>query len=266
MPSDSTEVAISTDVADPVEPLFRELEARIHELRPAEDLAPLEKAYRFAAARHQGQKRVSGEPYMTHPVLVTRQLAEMHMDMVCLETGLLHDVVEDTSATLDEVRRTFGEEVARCVDGVTKLGKLNLASREERQAESVRKMLLAMVNDIRVVIVKLADRLHNMRTLGSLPREKQERIAQETLEIYPPIAHRLGMGKIRGELEDLAFRYLEPEASAELLKELHAAQAENEAFLNEIKHTVEVNLAREGIPSRVDTRLKRAYSVFNKLK
>ncbi|HLX46426.1 MAG TPA: bifunctional (p)ppGpp synthetase/guanosine-3',5'-bis(diphosphate) 3'-pyrophosphohydrolase [Bryobacteraceae bacterium] len=266
MPSDSTEVAISTDVADPVEPLFRELEARIHELRPAEDLAPLEKAYRFAAARHQGQKRVSGEPYMTHPVLVTRQLAEMHMDMVCLETGLLHDVVEDTSATLDEVRRTFGEEVARCVDGVTKLGKLNLASREERQAESVRKMLLAMVNDIRVVIVKLADRLHNMRTLGSLPREKQERIAQETLEIYSPIAHRLGMGKIRGELEDLAFRYLEPEASAELLKEFDAARPANEALLNEIKHTVELHLAREGIPARVETRMKRAYSVFQKLK
>jgi GTP pyrophosphokinase len=266
MPSDSTEVAVSTDVADPVEPLFRELEARIHELRPAEDLAPLEKAYRFAAARHQGQKRVSGEPYMTHPVLVTRQLAEMHMDMVCLETGLLHDVVEDTSATLDEVRRTFGEEVARCVDGVTKLGKLNLASREERQAESVRKMLLAMVNDIRVVIVKLADRLHNMRTLGSLPREKQERIAQETLEIYSPIAHRLGMGKIRGELEDLAFRYLEPEASAELLKEFDAARPANEALLNEIKHTVELHLAREGIPARVETRMKRAYSVFQKLK
>jgi guanosine-3',5'-bis(diphosphate) 3'-pyrophosphohydrolase len=266
MPSDSTEVAVSTDVADPVEPLFRELETRLLDLRPGEDLAQLEKAYRFAAARHQGQKRVSGEPYMTHPVLVTRQLAEMHMDMVCLETGLLHDVVEDTSATVDEVRKIFGEEVARCVDGVTKLGKLNLASREERQAESVRKMLLAMVNDIRVVIVKLADRLHNMRTLGSLPREKQERIAQETIEIYSPIAHRLGMGKIRGELEDLAFQYLEPEASAELLKEFEAARATNEGLLSEIKHTVEVHLAREGIPARVETRMKRAYSVFQKLK
>src|SRR5271169_1296529 len=266
MSSHPTEVAVATEVPDPVEPLFRELEARLHELRPNEDLAPLEKAYRFAAARHQGQKRVSGEPYMTHPVLVTRQLAEMHMDMVCLETGLLHDVVEDTSATVDEVRRTFGEEVALCVDGVTKLGKLNLASREERQAESVRKMLLAMVNDIRVIVVKLADRLHNMRTLGSLPREKQERIAQETIEIYAPIAHRLGMGKIRAELEDLAFRYLEPEASTGLLKEFDAARPENETFLNEMKHTVELHLAREGIPARVDGRLKRAYSVFSKLK
>ena len=217
--------------ADPVAQIFTELEARLRELRPNEDLAPLEKAYRFAAARHQGQKRASGEPYMIHPLLVTRQLAEMHMDMACLETGLLHDVVEDTSATLEEIRKNFGDEVARCVDGVTKLSKLNLASREERQAESVRKMLLAMVNDIRVVLVKLADRLHNMRTLGSLPREKQVRIAQETIEIYAPIAHRLGMGKIRGELEDLSFQYLEPEASAELLKEFEAARASNEAFL-----------------------------------
>jgi len=268
MPPNSAELAASSEVArpDPVEPLFRELEARLRELRPSEDLAPLERAYRFAAARHQGQMRASGEPYMTHPVLVTRLLAEMQMDMVCLETGLLHDVVEDTSATVEEVRRIFGAEVAACVDGVTKLGKLNLANREERQAESVRKMLLAMVNDIRVVLVKLADRLHNMRTLGSLPREKQERIAQETLEIYAPIAHRLGMGKIRGELEDLSFKYLEPEASAELLKEFEAARSTNEALLNEVKHTVEVHLAREGIPARVETRMKRAYSVFQKLK
>src|SRR6202451_1292789 len=185
---------------DPVETTYRDLEARVHEFRPTEDLAPLEKVFRFAADRHKGQTRSSGEPYMLHPVLVTRQLADMHMDMVALETGLLHDVVEDPSATIDEIRKTVGPEVAACVDGVTKLSKLNLASREERQAESVRKMLLAMVNDIRVIMVKLADRLHNMRTLGSLPREKQERIATETMEVYAPIAHRLGMGKIRAEL------------------------------------------------------------------
>jgi GTP diphosphokinase / guanosine-3',5'-bis(diphosphate) 3'-diphosphatase len=252
--------------SEPVEQLFADLEARLRELRPQEDLQPLERAYRFAAERHRGQKRVSGEPYMIHPLLVTRQLAEMQMDMTCLETGLLHDVVEDTSATIEEIRKNFGEEVARCVDGVTKLSKLDLASREERQAESVRKMLLAMVEDIRVILVKLADRLHNMRTLGSLPREKQERIAQETIDIYAPIAHRLGMGKIRGELEDLSFKYLEPEASAELLKEFDAARASNEALLGEVKHTVEVHLAREGIPARVETRVKRAYSVFQKLK
>src|SRR5579872_4559902 len=217
MPSPATPDTVSAD-ATSVEQLFQELQSRLHELRPSEDLAPLEKAFRFAAERHQGQKRASGEPYMVHPVMVTRQLAEMQMDMTCLETGLLHDVVEDTSATIEEIRRNFGDDVARCVDGVTKLGKLNLASREERQAESVRKMLLAMVEDIRVILVKLADRLHNMRTIGSLSPERQERIAAETMEIYAPIAHRLGMGKIRAELEDLAFRVLEPEASTGLLK------------------------------------------------
>ena len=267
MSPDSTEAAVLT-AAEPqaVETLYRELEARIRALRPNEDLAPLEKAYRFAAQRHAGQKRVSGEPYMIHPLMVTLQLAAMNMDMVCLETGLLHDVVEDTSAKLEDIRKNFGEEVARCVDGVTKLSKLNLASREERQAESVRKMLLAMVNDLRVILVKLADRVHNMRTLAHLDRDRQLRIAQETIEIYAPIAHRLGMGKIRGELEDLSFRYLEPEASAELLKEFEAAHDANLAFLNELKRTVEMHLAREGIPARVETRMKRPYSVFLKLK
>lgn len=257
--------AVKSEPAE-VECLYRELEARILELRPNENLAPLRKAFQFAAERHRNQRRISGEPFMIHPVLVTRQLAEMNMDMVCLQTGLLHDVVEDTIATIAEVKREFGEDVARCVDGVTKLSKLNLANREERQAESVRKMLLAMVNDIRVILVKLADRLHNMRTLGSLPREKQERIATETMEIYAPIAHRLGMGKIRGELEDLAFHYLEPEAAAGLLKDFESQHDANEGFLKEIKHTVELLLAREGIPARVDGRLKRAYSVFQKLK
>src|SRR5260370_11987588 len=143
---------------------------------------------------------------MVHPLLVTRQTGDMHMEMVAIETGLLHDVVKDTSATIEEIRKNSGAEVAACVDGVTKLSKLNLASREERQAESVRKMLLAMVNDIRVIVVKLADRLHNMRTLGHLSQERQLRIAEETMEIYAPIAHRLGMGKIHGELEDTAFQ------------------------------------------------------------
>src|SRR5215471_14515681 len=262
---DSAEAAVSHPplpvIADPVEKVFSELAARIRELRPNEDLAPIEKAYRFAADRHRDQKRVSGEPYMIHPLMVARQLLEMNMDSVCVQTGLLHDVVEDTSAKIEDLRKIFGDEVARCVDGVTKLSKLKLASREERQAESVRKMLLAMVEDLRVVLVKLADRLHNMRTLQHLPPEKQTRIAQETLDLYAPIAHRLGMGKIRGELEDLAFKYLEPEASAELLKEFEAAHEANEAFLMEIKHTVERHLGREGIPARVETRLKRAYSV-----
>jgi GTP pyrophosphokinase len=257
---------VDTAVTDQVGPLYAELERRVHALRPKEDLTALRKAFDFAAARHLGQRRVSGEPFMVHPLMVTLQLADMHMDLVCLETGLLHDVVEDTTATLAEVKKEFGDDVARVVDGVTKLSKLNLASREERQAESVRKMLLAMVNDIRVIMVKLADRLHNMRTIGSLSPERQERIAAETMEIYAPIAHRLGMGKIRAELEDLSFRILEPEASQGLLKEFEAAHTENEGFLKEIKHTVEQLLARENIPARVEGRLKRAYSVFQKLK
>src|SRR5690348_4384771 len=248
------EAESETAVTEPVGPLYAELERRVHALRPNEDLTALRKAFEFAAARHLGQKRVSGEPYMVHPLMVTLQLADMHMDLVCLETGLLHDVVEDTTATLAEVKKEFGDDVARVVDGVTKLSKLDLASREERQAESVRKMLLAMVNDIRVIIVKLADRLHNMRTLKYLPRERQERIAQETIEIYAPIAHRLGMGKVRGELEDLSFQYLEPDASAELIKEIGSQHQQNEEFLSKMKHEVEVNLRRENIPARVEGR------------
>src|SRR5277367_4995339 len=153
---------------DPVDRLYRELEEKIREYRPKDDLAPLEKAYRFARKYHENQTRDSGEPYMAHPVMVAHILADMRMDLVAMQTGLLHDVVEDTSVTVDQVRKEFGAEVARCVDGVTKLTKLDFSSTEDRQAESYRKMLLAMVNDIRVMIVKLADRLHNMRTLEAL--------------------------------------------------------------------------------------------------
>ena len=243
-----------------------QLLARVRELRPNEDLAPLEKAYRIASEAHAKQMRASGEPYISHPLEVAFILADMQMDNVCVLTGLLHDTVEDTGLTVDYLRREFGDEVARCVDGVTKLSKLKLYSREDRQAESVRKMLLAMVTDIRVVIVKMADRLHNMRTLASLPHERQQRIAQETIEIYSPIAHRLGMGKIRGELEDLSFRYLEPEAWAELAREIESRRSQNEEFLKQIQHDVETNLAREGIPARVEGRVKRAWSVYQKLK
>ena len=260
---------MSTDVVGPaslVEQLYSELDQKVRVLRPKDDFTQLEKAYRVASEAHKDQKRVSGEPYMVHPLNVTLILADMQMDLVCLETGLLHDTVEDTRVSLDQIRKDFGEEVARCVDGVTKLSKLHLYSREERQAESVRKMLLAMVNDIRVIIVKLADRLHNMRTLQFLPRDRQQRIAQETLEIYAPIAHRLGMGKIRGELEDLSFQYLEPDASAELVREIESQRQQNEEFLNKMRHEVEVNLSREGIPARVEGRMKRAYSIFQKMK
>ncbi|HWB82921.1 MAG TPA: bifunctional (p)ppGpp synthetase/guanosine-3',5'-bis(diphosphate) 3'-pyrophosphohydrolase [Bryobacteraceae bacterium] len=251
---------------DPVDQLYRELEAKIREYRPNEDLAPLTKAYRIARQYHEGQTRDSGEPYMTHPLMVAHILADMRMDLVAMQTGLLHDVVEDTGLTPEQVRKEFGEEVARCVDGVTKLTKLDFFSAEERQAESFRKMLLAMVNDIRVILVKLADRIHNMRTLGYLSPERRERIARETIEIYAPIAHRLGMGKVRSELEDLAFQYLEPDAYQELVRTIESKRHSNEEFLQEIRQTVESELRREGIPARIDGRLKRPYSVFQKLR
>ncbi len=270
MPAQSASPTQSTPVVppppDPVEQLYRELEAKIREYRPKDDLAPLEKAFRFARQWHEGQMRSSGEPYMVHPVKVTHILADMRMDLVAMETGLLHDVVEDTKVTVEQVRKEFGEEVARCVDGVTKLSKLDFYSAEDRQAESFRKMLLAMVEDIRVMMVKLADRMHNMRTLGYLSPERRERIARETIEIYAPIAHRLGMGKIRGELEDLAFQYLEPDAYREIVTTMEARRHSNEEFLAEIKKIVETELHGEGIPARMDARIKRPYSVFQKLR
>ncbi|HYK17846.1 MAG TPA: bifunctional (p)ppGpp synthetase/guanosine-3',5'-bis(diphosphate) 3'-pyrophosphohydrolase [Bryobacteraceae bacterium] len=246
--------------------LFVQLQEKLRALRPNEDLSQLEKVYRNSAEAHKGQFRQSGEPYIVHPLNVALILADMQMDLVCIETGLLHDTVEDTKLGLDQIRKDFGDEVARCVDGVTKLSKLHVYSREERQAESVRKMLLAMVSDIRVVIVKLADRLHNMRTLAALAPDRRLRIAQETLDLYAPIAHRLGMGKIRGELEDLAFQYLEPEAAEELTREMDAQRQQNEEFLAKMRHEVEVNLRRENIPARVEGRIKRAYSVYQKMK
>jgi GTP pyrophosphokinase len=250
----------------PVDQLYSELESKVHSLRPNDDLTPLREAYSFAAEHHKGQVRDSGEAYMCHPVSVAMILADMQMDLVCLQTGLLHDVIEDTGVTLEQVQKLFGLEVSRCVDGVTKLGKLNLHSREARQAENMRKMLLAMVSDIRVILVKLADRLHNMRTLGAVSRERQERTAQETLDIYAPIAHRLGMGKIRGELEDLSFRYLDRDAYAELVSQIEEKRQANDEILQQIKADVQRKLAREGIPARVEGRLKRAYSVYQKLK
>jgi GTP pyrophosphokinase len=251
---------------DPVEQSYRELQAEIRAYRPKDDLTALEKAFRFARQWHEGQMRDSGEPYMAHPVLVARILADMRMDLVSMQTGLLHDVVEDTSVTVEQVRKEFGEEVARCVDGVTKLTKLDFFSAEDRQAESVRKMLLAMVEDIRVIMVKLADRIHNMRTLSYLSPERRQRIARETLEIYAPIAHRLGMGKVRGELEDLAFQYLEPDAYKEITGAIETRRHANEEFLGEVRRTVEAELRREAIPARIDGRVKRPYSVFQKMR
>ncbi len=253
-------------LADPVLRLYQELEIKVREYRPKDDLSGLEKAFNFARRCHDGQIRDSGEPYMVHPIMVAHILADMRMDAVAIVTGLLHDVVEDTSVTVDQVRKEFGEEVARCVDGLTKLSKLDFFSAEDRQAESFRKMLLAMVEDIRVIMVKLADRMHNMRTLGYLSPERRERISRETLEIYAPIAHRLGMGKVRGELEDLAFQHLEPDACREILETIESRRHSNEEFLAAIRETVETELRREGIPARIEGRVKRPYSVFLKLR
>jgi guanosine-3',5'-bis(diphosphate) 3'-pyrophosphohydrolase len=259
---------MSTSVSDlPLaDQLYQSLEAKVHAIRPKEDLTPLHKAFRFAADHHKSQKRKSGEPYICHPLEVAHILADMQMDLVCMETALLHDTVEDTSAKPEEVRAIFGEDVARCVDGVTKLSKISLANREDRQAESLRKMLLAMTADIRVIIVKLADRLHNMRTIGALPRERQEAIAQETIDIYAPIAHRLGMGKVRGELEELAFQTLHPEAADELHREIASKQQDHEKWLEDIQKHITDKLAAEDVPARVHGRVKRAYSIYQKLK
>jgi GTP diphosphokinase / guanosine-3',5'-bis(diphosphate) 3'-diphosphatase len=245
---------------------YRRLEDKVRALRPGEDIAPLRKAFEFARDRHGNQMRASGDPYVVHPIEVAEILADMQMDLVGLETALLHDTIEDTQTTVEELRKAFGPDVARCVNGVTKLSRVNLHSREERQAESVRKMLLAMVEDIRVILVKLADRLHNLRTLDSLSRERQERIALETLELYAPIAHRLGMGKVRAELEDLGFRYLDPEEYETVTGAIESRRQANEENLEEIRKTVEDNLRLEGIPARVQGRIKRPYSVAQKLR
>src|SRR3954452_532563 len=197
---------------------FRDLMKRMQESRPQDDLAIIKKAYDYSLKHHDGQTRASGEPYLVHPLEVALVLAEMKMDPVAVAAGLLHDSVEDTSVTIQDIAKEFGEQVAHIVEGVTKISKIDFATREEQQAENLRKMMLAMVDDIRVVLIKLADRLHNMRTLEYLSPERQDKIARETHEIYAPLAHRLGMGKIRGELEDLSFRYLEPATYDQLRK------------------------------------------------
>src|SRR5947207_4682511 len=195
---------------------FEDLLEKVRAYSPDADVEMLRRAYVFSAFEHRGQVRHSGEPYLIHPLAVAEFLVDLKLDAVAIAAGLLHDVVEDTLTTIERIRELFGPEVAHVVEGVTKISAIPFQSSEERQAENVRKMLLAMVDDIRVIVVKLADRLHNMRTLGCLDPDRRERIARETIEIYAPIAHRLGMGKVRGELEDLAFQYLDPEAYAEV--------------------------------------------------
>jgi guanosine-3',5'-bis(diphosphate) 3'-pyrophosphohydrolase len=244
---------------------FRDLMKRLQENRPQDDLTIVKKAYDYSLKHHEGQTRASGEPYLVHPLEVALVLAEMKMDPVAISAGLLHDSVEDTSVTIEDIRKEFGEQVAHIVEGVTKISKIDFATREEQQAENLRKMMLAMVDDIRVVLIKLADRLHNMRTLEHLPPERQHKIAEETLEIYAPIAHRLGMGKIRGELEDLGFRFLDPLGYEQVEKSVNARRKQGEVFLAKMQQTITDKLKEAGIQARVESRIKRLYSIHKKL-
>ncbi|MDX6693554.1 MAG: diphosphokinase / guanosine-3',5'-bis(diphosphate) 3'-diphosphatase [Blastocatellia bacterium] len=233
---------------------------------PGADLDMLRRAYLFSAREHKGQTRASGEPYLVHPLEVANILAEMRLDTVSVATGLLHDVVEDTLVDLDTIRKYFGDEVTHLVDGLTKIAQISNVSREEEQAENVRKMLLAMVDDVRVVLVKLADRLHNMRTLQFLKPEKRKRIAQETMDIFAPIAHRLGMGKLRGELEDLSFQHLHPEDYRDLTVQLEKRRPENEKFLAQVTARIEEKMHEAEVPYvRIEGRVKRLYSIWKKL-
>ncbi|HKV80472.1 MAG TPA: bifunctional (p)ppGpp synthetase/guanosine-3',5'-bis(diphosphate) 3'-pyrophosphohydrolase [Candidatus Sulfotelmatobacter sp.] len=244
---------------------FRDLMKRMQESRPQDDLTIVKKAYDYSLKHHDGQTRASGEPYLVHPLEVALVLAEMKMDPVAVAAGLLHDSVEDTSVTIADIRKEFGEQVAHIVEGVTKISKIDFATREEQQAENLRKMMLAMVDDIRVVLIKLADRLHNMRTLEHLQPDRQHKIAEETLEIYAPIAHRLGMGKIRGELEDLGFRFLDPLGYEQVEKSVNARRKQGEAFLAKMQGIITDKLKEAGIQARVESRIKRVFSIHKKL-
>jgi GTP diphosphokinase / guanosine-3',5'-bis(diphosphate) 3'-diphosphatase len=244
---------------------FRDLIKKLEAARPNDDLEIVRKAYEYSLKHHAGQSRASGEPYLVHPLEVACALAEMRMDPVSIAAGLLHDSVEDTSVTITDIRKEFGEQVAHIVEGVTKISQIDFATREEQQAENLRKMMLAMVDDIRVVLIKLADRLHNMRTLEHLPEERQHKIAKETLDIYAPIAHRLGMGKIRGELEDLGFRFLDAIAYNQVHEAVEARRKEGEAFLATVEKELREKLTEAGITARVESRIKRLSSIHKKL-
>ena len=245
-----------------------ELSTLIEEIpkyQPGADLALLERAYRFSEVSHQGQQRASGEPYVSHPLEVASLLVGFKMDVTTVTAGLLHDVLEDTAATKQDLEREFGKEIAELVDGVTKIGKLAFSSREERQAENFRKMLVAMARDLRVLMIKLADRLHNMRTLDYLPTERARKVAQETLDIYAPLAHRLGMAKVKAELEDLALRSLNPGDYLDLQKRVAKRRLEREADINQVIAILQRKLSEVGIDSQIRGRPKHFYSIWKKM-
>ncbi|MBE3573885.1 MAG: bifunctional (p)ppGpp synthetase/guanosine-3',5'-bis(diphosphate) 3'-pyrophosphohydrolase [Firmicutes bacterium] len=246
-----------------------ELDKLLGEIRtydPGANTELVRKAYLFARKAHAGQLRDSGESYFAHPVGVAEILAQLELDEVTIAAGLLHDVLEDTPVTLEQLRQEFGPEVASLVDGVTKLSQIQVQSREERQAENLRKMFLAMANDLRVVMIKLADRLHNMRTLRYLPEERQKKVARETLEIYTPLCHRLGMWRLKWEMEDLALRYLDPEAYYNLVHLVNQKRQEREGYIQDIIATLRRRLAEMGIEAEVQGRPKHFYSIYNKMK
>src|ERR1700686_1069702 len=246
---------------------FEDLLEKVRAYSPDADVELLRRAYVFSAFEHRGQVRHSGEPYLIHPLAVADFLADMKLDVVAISAGLLHDVVEDPLTTIDRIRELFGPEVAHVVEGVTKISAIPFSSSEERQAENFRKMLLAMVDDIRVVLVKLADRLHNMRTLHHLSEDRRIKTAQRPRDIYAPIANRLGMSKVKNELEELSFRHLEPQIYEALRAKVDAKRRATEGLIEELKGTIAAKLRdAEGPVIEIDGRIKRLYSISEKLK
>ncbi|MEI9476757.1 MAG: bifunctional (p)ppGpp synthetase/guanosine-3',5'-bis(diphosphate) 3'-pyrophosphohydrolase [Deltaproteobacteria bacterium] len=245
---------------------FNDILERVISYNPNADVDLLRKAYVFSAKVHLGQVRLSGEPYLIHPMEVTGILTQLKLDVASVATGLLHDTVEDTLAALQEIRENFGDEIAQLVDGLTKISRIPIRSSEENQAENFRKMILAMVKDIRVILIKLADRLHNMRTLKYHTPEKQLEIAQETLDIYAPLAHRLGIDWIRLELEDLAFRHLRPDLYEEIQKKIARREKERTSYIDEFKRTLMKKLYENHIQGEVSGRIKQIYSIYRKMR
>lgn len=254
------------------ETLYQELIARVRKYHPSDDISLIEKAYNLAYEAHKEQVRKSGEPYIIHPLCVSIILADLELDKETIVAGLLHDVVEDTPITDEEIKEEYGEDVALLVDGVTKLDKLNFhgindkdAEKLERQAENLRKMFLAMAKDIRVILIKLADRLHNMRTLQYRNPEKQQEVARETLDIYSPIAHRLGISKIKVELDDLSLKYLEPEAYYDLVDKIAIRKSVREKYIQTIVDEVSEHIEHAGIKAQIDGRIKHFFSIYKKM-
>ncbi|MDK2798464.1 MAG: diphosphokinase / guanosine-3,5-bis(diphosphate) 3-diphosphatase [Clostridiales bacterium] len=244
---------------------YRKLVEKVNKYNPQCDWDLLSKAYKVSREAHDGQNRISGEPYIMHPLGVAHILAELELDCESLVAGLLHDVIEDTSYSYEEIKNMFGEQVALLVDGVTKLGKIPYTTKEEQQVENLRKMFLAMAKDIRVILIKLADRLHNMRTLKSVPEEKQREKARETLEVFAPLAHRLGIFKVKWELEDLSLRYLDPIAYYEIVESIAEKRQEREAYLKSIIDTISNRLKELKIQGQIDGRAKHFYSIYRKM-